>query len=384
MADMNTTTTTNPSSSTGQEEEESSNNYMLYGGITACLIIGGLYYYYYIYKPETETTSSDTSSSSPAVSTSKKSETTTTPPVEETGTDSTLLKTFVMTTNIPTVYADAPVYVPDPKIPNPMIYASSNGCTVSKLPYTDGWNKNGLYFPDPLSYLHMTGFPSGCFKNNWTIEFFVYAPLNGLTLSSSGTSGILCTSPKTTIPITSHPNDKTQDFITIGGGNPQSALKMSRQVIVLESPTNGGLPGGNVKYQAGGWTSVVIQYFTGNTSNNYCIWVTPRGGTSANMVYGNWGAYNIGPTWFQSLALGAMGDATCANGMYLTNLRISNVARYSNAVGANINQPIIWPEDESFVPDQYTTYFNSFNVVDKGGKGGWNYSQVVAGNAYFS
>jgi len=371
MSDVNTTT--NPSS-TGQGEEGSSNNYMLYGGIiTVVLIIGGLYYYYYIYKPQTTTSSS-------AVSTSKTSETT--PPVEDT--DSTLLKTFVMTTNIPTAYADAPVYVPDPKIPNPMTYASSNGCTVSKLPFTDGWNKNGLYFPDPLSYLHMTGFPSGCFKNNWTIEFFVYAPLNGLTLSSGGTSGILCTSPKTTIPVTSYPVNKTQDYVSVGGGNPQSDLKMSRTVNVLESPTNGGLPGGNVKYQAGGWTSVVIQYFTGNTNNNYCIWVTPRGGTSANMVYGNSNAYNIGPTWFQSLVLGAIGDNTCANGMYLTNLRISTVARYSNAIGANINQTIIWPEDESFVPDQYTTYFNSFNVVDKGGKGGWNYSQVVAGNAYFS
>jgi hypothetical protein len=376
MADQNLTT--NPSS-TGQEEEESSNNYMLYAGIlTVVLIIVGLYYYYYIYKPQT-------TKSTPATSTSKKSETTMTPSEkeEEIGTDSTLLKTFVMTTNIPTVYANATVYVPDPKVPNPMIYASSNGCTVSKLPFTDGWNKNGLYFPNPLSYLHMIGFPSGCFKNNWTIEFFLFAPLNGLTLSSNGVSNILTTSPKTTIPVTSYPSNKTQDYVAVNGGNPQSALKMGRTVNILESQT-GGLPGGNVKYQAGGWTSVVIQYFTGNTNNNYCIWVTPRGGISSNMVYGNGNTYNLGPTWFQSLCLGAIGDSPCANGMYLTNLRISNVARYSNAVGANINQPIIWPEDESFVPDQYTTYFNSFNVVDKGGKGGWNFSQVVAGNAYFS
>jgi hypothetical protein len=299
-------------------------------------------------------------------------------------TDSTLLKTFVMTTNIPTAYAGAPVYVPDPKIPNPMTYASSNGCTVSKLPSSDGWNKNGLYFPDPLSYLHMTGFPSGCFKNNWTIEFFVYAPLNGLTLSSGGTSGILVTSPKTTIPVTSYPNSKTQDYIGVGGGYPQEAFKMNGTVNVLESPTDGGLPGGNVAYKTGGWTSVVIQYFTGNTNNNYCIWVTPRGGTSANMVYGNSNTYNLGPTYFQSLLLGAIGGITCANGMYLTNLRISNVARYSNAIGSSINQPIIWPENDSFVPDQYTTYFNSFDVVDKQGKGGWNFSQIVAGNAYFS
>ena len=359
--------------STSQEDEDNSNikKYVAVAAVGILLLVG-LIWYFVSKNNQTETQSPVSVTQGDKTSTTEE-----TAPIND-------LKTFVTTTNIPTAYANAKAYVPDPAVANPIIYASLNGCTVAKLPSTDGWNTNGLYFAEPLSYLHMTGFPSGCFDNDWTIEFFLYAPTSGLTLSSNGTSSVLITSPQTIIPVSSYPDGKTENYLAVGGGYPQSALKMNG---TISTTTTGGLSGGNVQYKTGGWTSVVIQYFKENSVQYYSIWVTPRGGTSANMIYSNGGnTPNLGPGSFKSLVLGGIGTAgiTCANGAYLTNLRISNVARYNNSVAGSMNQPVVWPEDDTFVPDQYTTYFNSFDVVDKQGKGGWNYSQVVAGNAYFS
>jgi hypothetical protein len=74
---------------------------------------------------------------------------------------------------------------------------------------------------------------------------------------------------------------------------------------------------------------------------------------------------------------------TGASEYYITNLRISNIARYpdtSFAVNPTTSPPsnsIIWPDNPSFKSDSNTVYFNSFNIPDTTTSKGYLLSQIV-------
>jgi hypothetical protein len=240
---------------------------------------------------------------------------------------------------------------------------------ISSLPLTDGANTYGLYFPTTTALLNMTGFPSSTFTGNWTIEFFVY--------TSSGTAGnLLVTSNSTTLPITSYPSSpsNSKTGIYVGAGISSNAGKIGTKVTTEQS---GGMSGAEASYTKSQWTSIVLQYNSATTTQNYSSWVTPYGGTSTSTIYSNGGATNLGGVgYMNTIALGSITSNVAPTGAYITNLRISNIARYTAQSSGSPSPAVVWP-GSSYTADSNTVYFNSFNVPSTTTTMGYLLSQIV-------
>ena len=264
---------------------------------------------------------------------------------------------------------------------DPIQYLGS-GCIIQQLPTTDGSNTYGLYFPTSISLLHITGFPSTTFTGNWTIEFFVFIP--STTASSSTYAGALLTSSNSSsLPITAYPTQSGKS----GSGNwgkynmdisiaiSSNAGKISGTVSTVQSA--GGFSGSEAPYTTGSWTSIVMVYNSATTTQNYSIWVTPKGGTSFNTLYINEDATNLGAVGYMStIALGSI-TSNAPEGVYISNLRISNIARYTwQSTGSVPSPDVVWP-GSSYTADSNTVYFNSFNVPSTTTTMGYLLSQIV-------
>jgi hypothetical protein len=221
----------------------------------------------------------------------------------------------------------------------------------------------------------MRGFPVNTFKNSWTIEFFVYIP-------GSSSSGYLITSDgSSSIPI----GDITYTGADIfrGQGSPGFSVvlgdKQLNGRVACKPGSNGlsgGLDNGNVAYSYG-WVSFVIQYDQTSSTNSYSIMVTPKETNSTkNPIYTNKSTNNIGflnnTNYIQNLIFGNLNyyvnnklNNPGVKDVYITNLRISNIARYQNTTPGSTPSPaIMWPDNSNYKPDKNTVYFNSFNVPD--------------------
>jgi hypothetical protein len=125
----------------------------------------------------------------------------------------------------------------------------------------------------------------------------------------------------------------------------------------------------------------VIEFNSATTSQNYSIWVTPSGSSSSNALTSNGGATNLGAVtggYMTSIALGSI-VSNAPKGAYLTNLRVSNIARYtcsSQATGSIPSPAIVWP-GSSYTADSNTIYFNSFNIPSTSSQMGYLLSQIV-------
>ena len=255
---------------------------------------------------------------------------------------------------------------------DPIIYVGS-GCTITSLPKSDGFNTYGLYFPTSTSYLHITGIPSSTYSGNWTIEFFFYTPSSTAT-TSPYTGALLTSSSSSTLPVTAFPSNNY-----ISAQISSNAGKVGGTVATTQS--GGGFSGAEKSYSTGTWTSVVIEYNSATTVQNYSIWVTPYGGSSSNALNLNGGATNLGAVaggYFTTLALGSI-VSNAPKGAYLTNLRVSKIARYtcsSQSTGSIPSPAIVWP-GSSYTADSNTVYFNSFNIPSTSTKMGYLLSQIV-------
>jgi hypothetical protein len=219
----------------------------------------------------------------------------------------------------------------------------------------------------------LTGFPASTFTGNWTIEFFVYTPSSTATTSPYA-GALLTSSTSSTLPITSFPSN---NYISAGiSGN---AGKIAGTVATTQS--GGIFPSAEKSYSTGNWTSIVIEFNSATTSQNYSIWVTPKDSSSSNSLYENGGATNLGAVtggYMTSIALGSI-VSNAPQGAYLTNLRISKIARYtcsSSSTGSIPSPAIEWP-GSSYTADSDTVYFNSFNIPSTSSQMGYLLSQIV-------
>jgi hypothetical protein len=154
-----------------------------------------------------------------------------------------------------------------------------------------------------------------------------------------------------------------------------NAGKISGTVSTVQSA--GGFSGSEAPYTTGSWTSIVMVYNSATTTQNYSIWVTPKGGTSFNTLYNNEDATNLGAVGYMStIALGSI-TSNAPEGVYISNLRISNIARYTWQSTSSVPSPdVVWP-GSSYTADSNTVYFNSFNVPSTTTTMGYLLSQIV-------
>jgi hypothetical protein len=126
-----------------------------------------------------------------------------------------------------------------------------------------------------------------------------------------------------------------------------------------------------------GWVSIILQYDSSNTTYNYSLLITQRQGQTSNNMLPNNSQTNFGTQdALKTLIFGIPKYISYTIGIkdvYITNLRISNIARYSNTASPNI----IWPENPLYKSDSNTVYFNSFNIPSTITTNGYLLSQIV-------
>jgi hypothetical protein len=257
----------------------------------------------------------------------------------------------------------------------PIEYAGSGDCTIKPLPVSDGINTYGLYIPTIVSNIQIKGFPSNTFTGNWTIEFFVYIP-------STATAGhILCTSNSSELAI--------WDYKYMPGSygiqlylDTMNPITISTNIITVQSSKKSLSANKATTADKNIWVSMIIQYDSNNSTTNYSVLITPKGGNTTNIVLSNSNQTNFGTQdVIKTLILGLPKYWQYEIGVkdvYITNLRISKIARYSNTVSSSTPSPtIIWPDNPNYKPDNNTVYFNSFNVPSTTTTNGYLLSQIV-------
>jgi hypothetical protein len=266
----------------------------------------------------------------------------------------------------------------------PIEYAGSGDCTIKQLPESDGINTYGLFIPTQTSNLQISGFPPNTFTGNWTIEFFVYVPPNtspdGVVWNTSNSSELAIWDYKYM------PGKKLFDNINyflgsqiyINNGTSISADVFTRQSS-NKSISNKSSRADDKVYStiSSGWVSIILQYDSSNTTYNYSLLITQRQGQTSNNMLPNNSQTNFGTQdALKTLIFGIPKYISYTIGIkdvYITNLRISNIARYSNTASPNI----IWPENPLYKSDSNTVYFNSFNIPSTITTNGYLLSQIV-------
>jgi hypothetical protein len=256
--------------------------------------------------------------------------------------------------------------------------------------------------------MNISGFPSNTFKGDWTIELFMYTqndnyfwPRYDGQIIGSTNSSILPIDTEGEKPPGTVNVDAKLTSLGFNVGIDFTKGKMSGSINSLESRGSSGkdtLKGIDAPLTYA-WNSIVIQYQNNSTISNYSIFITPRGGKTVNTVNPNLGQTNFGTQGsLTTLVLGGVNYYksnylfyTGASGFFLTNLRISNIARYpdintspttstpttSTPTTTTLPNSIIWCDDPLYKPDSNTVYFNSFNVADTVNSKGYLLSQIV-------
>ena len=273
----------------------------------------------------------------------------------------------------------------------PIKYAGSGDCTIKQLPVSDGINTYGLFIPTQTSNLQITGFPSNTFTGNWTIEFFVYVPPNtlpdGIVFNTSNSSelAIWDTNYLPGRKLFDGINYFLGSLIYINKGTSISADVYTRQSSNKSISAKSSRADDKVYTTiSSGWVSIILQYDSSNTTYNYSLLITQRGGQTTNNMLSNTSQTNFGiqdQDALKSLIFGIPKYGYYTIGIkdvYITNLRISNIARYPNTVSTTTPSPtIIWPDNPLYKPDSNTVYFNSFNVPSTTTTNGYELSQIV-------
>jgi hypothetical protein len=318
---------------------------------------------------------------------------------------------------------------------------SVTGCRISslspttKLKFSDGINTYGLYFESKKNFMNISGFPANTFKGDWTIELFMYTQNDYYFSRNDGQ--IIGSTNSSSLPIAKE-EEKPPGTVNVDGKSTALGFKvgmdftngkMTGKINSLESRGSSGketLKGIDAPLTYA-WNSIVIQYHKDSTISNYSIFITPRGGKTVNTVNPNLGQTNFGTQGaLTTLILGSVNYYKSnvlfdsgASGFFLTNLRISNIARYpdintspttstpsvstpsvstpsvstpsvtstpsvvstpsvtSTPSVSTLPNSIIWCDDPLYKPDSHTVYFNSFNVADTLNAKGYLLSQIV-------
>ena len=304
------------------------------------------------------------------------------------------------------------------KNPTLPIYYFTKNTYIDRLLSTDGVNSYGLYFPINSCQLNIKGFPSNTFTGNWTIEFFVYFKSSKDAIFTIYPGQIIGSTNSESLPIEGTnnmpPGSTTVDGLATSLGFTVNVKYQNKNPIftgtvnTLESRGTSGkdtLKGSSADVTSsysGNWFSIVIQYNSASSTSNYSILVTPKGGNTVNIVDPNSQQTNFGTQGaIKTLVFGGadyknglITDSNGASEYYITNLRISNIARYPNpplssslsstlpptittSTPTTPSTPILWPNDPSFKSDSNTVYFNSFNILDTTTSKGYLLSQIV-------